>query len=266
MSLPTAATAPIGVFDSGIGGLSVLQALRALLPHEDYCYCADTAHAPYGEKSEDYIRARCFALSDFLIARGAKALVVACNTATAVALKDLRLRYTLPVIALEPALKPAVGASRSGVVGVLATRRTVESAHFQGQVARYSDAARILPQPCPRLVTLLESGAQDTPEMSAALQDYINPLRAAGADALVLGCTHFVFLRAAIQQLVGATVSLHDSGAGVARVLRDRLQAMAALNPQTTPGAVRFWSSAATPATEQIMARLWGEPLTVAQL
>lgn len=266
MTVTHPATAPIGVFDSGVGGLSVLQALRALLPQEDYLYLADTAHAPYGEKSESYIRDRCFALSDDLMAKGAKALVVACNTATAVALKDLRLRYTLPVIALEPALKPAVAASRSGVVGVLATRRTVASAHFQGQVARYRDVARILPQPCPRLVTLLESGAQDTPEMTAALHDYIDPLLAAGADALVLGCTHFVFLRAAIQHLVGATISLHDSGAGVARVLRDRLQAMAALNPQTVPGSVNFWSSAATPATAGIMARLWGAPLTVAQL
>lgn len=259
-------TAPIGVFDSGVGGLSVLQALRALLPQEDYLYVADTAHAPYGEKSETYIRDRCFALADFLVTQGAKALVVACNTATAVALKDLRLRYTLPVIALEPALKPAVAASRSGVVGVLATRRTVESAHFQGQVARHSDVARILPQPCPRLVTLLESGAQDTPEMTAALRDYIDPLLAAGADALVLGCTHFVFLRAAIQQLVGSAVTLHDSGAGVARVLRDRLDSMQALNPQGKTGSVRFWSSAATPATNAVIARLWGAPLTVQPL
>lgn len=260
---PSPKTAPIGVFDSGIGGLSVLQALRAHLPHEDYLYCADTAHAPYGEKSEDYIRARCFALADFLIAQGAKALVVACNTATAVALKDLRLRYTLPVIALEPALKPAVAASRSGVVGVLATRRTVESAHFQGQVARHGGTARILPQPCPKLVTLLEAGAQDKPEMAAALQDYLSPLLAEGADALVLGCTHFVFLRDVIQALVGPDIALFDSGAGVARVLRDRLQSMAALNPQTTAGSVRFWSSAASEKTKTVMERLWGQAITL---
>jgi glutamate racemase len=263
LSVPAA---PIGVFDSGIGGLSVLLALRTLLPHEDYLYCADTAHAPYGEKSEAYIRERCFALAEFLLAQGAKALVIACNTATAVALKDLRLRYTVPVIALEPALKPAVAASRSGVVGVLATRRTVESAHFQGQVARYGGAAHILPQPCPRLVTLLESGAQDTPEMAAALQGYLAPLLAEGADALVLGCTHFVFLRDAIQALVGTNIALFDSGAGVARVLRDRLHSMNALNPQTNAGSVRFWSSAATPATTAVMARLWGAPLTVQHL
>ncbi len=265
MSPSPTTPAPIGVFDSGIGGLSVLQALRTLLPHEDYLYCADTAHAPYGEKSEAYIRDRCFTLADFLIAQGAKALVVACNTATAVALKDLRLRYTLPVIALEPALKPAVAASRSGVVGVLATRRTVESAHFQGQVARHGATARVLPQPCPRLVTLLEAGAQDTPEMTVALHGYIDPLLAEGADALVLGCTHFVFLRAAIQAIVGTNIPLFDSGAGVARVLRDRLHSMNALNPSPNPGSVRFWSSAANPQTEAIMARLWGAPLIVQQ-
>ncbi len=240
-----------------------MQALRALLPHEDYLYCADTAHAPYGEKSEEYIRERCFALADFLIAQGAKALVVACNTATAVALKDLRLRYTLPVIALEPALKPAVAASRSGVVGVLATRRTVESAHFQGQVARHGGTARILPQPCPKLVTLLEAGAQDTPEMTTALHDYLTPLLAQGADVLVLGCTHFVFLRAGIQALVGSNITLFDSGAGVARVLRDRLQSMNALNPSSEIGAVRFWSSAASDKTKAVMDRLWGQDITL---
>ncbi len=260
------APAPVGVFDSGIGGLSVLRALRTLLPHEDFIYVADTAYAPYGEKSEAAIQARCFALSDFLLQQGAKALVIACNTATAVALQALRARYKLPIMALEPALKPAVAASRSHIVGVLATRRTVESTHFHGQVARYADQARILPQACPTLVTLLEAGAIDSPAMTEALQDYIAPLLAQGADTLVLGCTHFVFLREHIRRIAGDAVQLFDSGDGVARVLRDRLMDAALYNQQTARGKLTFYSSAATPATRQVMERLWGEPLQLLPL
>lgn len=260
------ASAPVGVFDSGVGGLSVLQALRRLLPHEYFIYVADTAYAPYGEKSEAAIQARCFALSDFLLQQGVKALVIACNTATAVGLQSLRARYNLPILALEPALKPAVAASRSHVVGVLATRRTVESTHFQAQVARYNDEARIVAQPCPQLVMLLEAGAIDSPAMTEALQDYIAPLLAQGADTLVLGCTHFVFLREHIRRIAGDAVQLFDSGDGVARVLRDRLDAAGLRNPQTTPGQVSFYSSAATPATQQVMERLWGEALPLQPL
>lgn len=259
-------SSPIGVFDSGVGGLSILRSLRAQLPAEDFLYIADTAHAPYGEKSEDYIRTRCFIVADFLISQGAKALVIACNTATAVALDAMRAHYTLPIMALEPALKPAVLASTSKVVGVLATRRTVESARFLAQIARYNHLAQIIAQPCPRLVTLIETGALDNTDMRKALHDYIDPLIMQGVDGLVLGCTHFVFLRQQITALAGSAITLYDSGDGVARVLQQKLATLNALNTPDHHGQDHFWSSAATAETTRVMQLLWGTPISVVPL
>lgn len=265
-SLASSCFAPIGVFDSGVGGLSVLTALRQVLPQEDFLYLADSAHAPYGEKSPDYIRARCFALCDFLLRKGVKAIVIACNTATAVALPALRAHYAMPIIALEPAVKPAVAASRCHEIGVLATARTLESRHFLDLAARFADQAHIISQPCPRLVTLLEAGEEHSPAMQTAVQEYVAPLLAAGADALVLGCTHFVFLRDQIAAAAGDAVTLHDSGAGVARVLQRRLEAQQTLRPRHEAGLLRFLSSAATERMQGLMARLWGGALTLEPL
>lgn len=256
-------SAPIGVFDSGVGGLSVLTALRQALPQEDFLYLADSAHAPYGEKSPDYIRARCFALCDFLLRQEVKAIVIACNTATAVALPALRTHYAVPIIALEPAVKPAVAASRRHGVGVLATARTLESQHFLELAARFANQAQIIPQACPRLVTLLEAGEEHSPAMQAAVQDYVAPVLEAGADALVLGCTHFVFLRDQIAEAAGREVTLHDSGAGVARVLQRRLEDQHVLSPRSNTGVLRFFSSAATERMQGLMARLWGDGLAL---
>lgn len=265
-SLAPSLLAPIGVFDSGVGGLSVLTSLRQALPQEDFLYLADSAHAPYGEKSPDYIRARCFALCDFLLRQGVKAIVIACNTATAVALPTLRAHYAVPIIALEPAVKPAVSASRRHEVGVLATARTLESQHFLDLAARFAGQAHIIPQPCPRLVALLEAGEEHSPAMQKAVHDYVVPLLAAGADALVLGCTHFVFLRDQIAATAGEAVTLHDSGAGVARVLQRRLEVQQSLRPRHEAGLLRFLSSAATERMQALMVRLWGETLTLEPL
>ena len=265
-SPPSAPDNPIGVFDSGIGGLSVLRALRAHLPAEDFLYIADSAHAPYGEKPEKDIRDRCFALCDTLLARNAKAIVIACNTATAVALAALRAYYSVPIIALEPAVKPAIAATHSKIIGVLATRRTLESRRFQELAARFADQARIIPQPCPTLVTLLESGDRDSPAMTAAIRSYIDPLLAAGADTLVLGCTHFVFLHEQIQAAAGPATRLVDSSAGVARNLHNRLQTASLLKTGATPGTESFWSTAATPQMQNIMQRLWPTPLKLESL
>jgi glutamate racemase len=259
-------SSPIGVFDSGVGGLSVLTTLRQALPQEDFLYLADSAHAPYGEKSSEYIRARCFSLCDFLLQHGVKAIVIACNTATAVALPALRAHFPVPIIALEPAVKPAVATSRCHEVGVLATARTLESQHFLDLAARFANQAHIIPQPCPRLVTLLEAGEEHSSAMQAAVQDYVEPLLAAGADALVLGCTHFVFLRDQIAAVAGDGVTLHDSGAGVARVLQRRLETQQTLRPRDESGFLRFFSSAATDRMQGLMTRLWGGALTLEPL
>lgn len=223
-SLPS--DAPIGVFDSGVGGLSVLRHIRAQLPHEHLIYFADSGHAPYGDKTEQYVAERSLAIADFLVERGAKALVVACNTATSAAIKAVRAHYpALPVVGIEPGLKPAAAATRSGKVGVLATERTLTGEKFlllREQIASASKA-RFLLQPCVGLVERIELGELESPGTDAMLQRYIAPLLAQGADTLVLGCTHYPFVRAAIERVARANgvqdVTLIDTGDAVARQL-----------------------------------------------
>ena len=220
------ADAPVGVFDSGVGGLSVLRHIRAQLPHENLLYVADSGFAPYGDKPEPVVAARTLLIADFLIRRGAKALVVACNTATVAAIKEVRAHYPLlPIVGVEPGLKPAAGLTRSGTVGVLATERTLTGAKFlqlQAQIASASQA-RFLLQPCIGLVDLIELGQTDSAAVLALLQRYIAPLLDQGADTLVLGCTHYPFVQAAIESVVAqagaAPVTLVDTGEAVARQL-----------------------------------------------
>ena len=229
---PMGAQAPIGVFDSGVGGLSVLRHLRAHLPQEDFLYFADSAHAPYGGKPEALVVERTLAIARLLLERGAKALVVACNTATAASIEALRQRYpALPVVGVEPGLKPAVAASKSGIIGVLATETTLASSKFQRlrQQLEADSGARFIVQACHGLADQVEKGELHTPATASLLQAYIAPLLAQGADTLVLGCTHYPFVQPLIEELVPAGTRLIDTGAAVAlqmgRLLtRDGLQ------------------------------------------
>ena len=228
--MPASATqpshAPIGIFDSGVGGMSVLRHVRAQLPREQLIYFADTGFAPYGDKPEHVIVERSLAVAAFLLERGAKALVVACNTATVAAIKALRARYpALPIVGVEPGLKPAAAASRNGKIGVLATDSTLSGDKFLQLRAQISSAsgAEFLLQPCIGLVDLIELGQFDTPAVDALLERYVAPLIAQGADTLVLGCTHYPFVQAAIARAAArhATqpVTLIDTGDAVARQL-----------------------------------------------
>ncbi|MES2261343.1 MAG: glutamate racemase [Pseudomonadota bacterium] len=225
-SSPTPPDAPIGIFDSGVGGLSVLRHIRAQLPHEHLLYFADSGHAPYGGKTEQYVVERSLAITDFLLARGAKALVVACNTATVAAIKAVRARYPdLPIVGVEPGLKPAAAATRSGKIGVLATARTLSGEKFlllREQISSASQAEFLL-QPCVGLVDLIEQGELDTPATDAMVRHYVAPLLEQGADTLVLGCTHYPFVRPAIERAVALggerVVTLIDTGDAVARQL-----------------------------------------------
>jgi glutamate racemase len=250
-------SSPIGVFDSGIGGLSVLREMRALLPNEDLIYLADSAHCPYGDKSEAYIRARSEALSQFLLRRGAKAVVVACNTATAAAVGGLRAQLAVPVVGMEPAVKPAVAVSRSKVIGVLATVGTLASARFAALLARYGEGVRIVTQPCPGLVEQVERADLDGPETRALVQRYTAPLLAAGADTLILGCTHYPFLRPLIGEIVGDGISLVDTGAAVARQLQRVLSVNQLLSLRGQPGRDEFWTSGAAPHLQRAVDALW---------
>lgn len=183
----------VGVFDSGVGGISVLRHIRDSLPSEDLVYCADSLHTPYGGKSPEQIRQRSLALTAFLLEQGAKAIVLACNTATAAAVAALRERYALPIIGMEPAVKPAVAATRSGVVGVLATVGTLKSAQFAALLENYGKGVQVVTQACHGLVECVERGDLDAPATRALVRRYVEPLLAQGADTIVLGCTHYPF-------------------------------------------------------------------------
>jgi glutamate racemase len=218
--------APVGIFDSGVGGLSVLRHIQAQLPHEPLLYVADSGYAPYGDKPEALVIARVLAIADFLIGQGAKAIVVACNTATVAAVRVLRETHPgMPVVGVEPGLKPAAALTRSGKVGVLATARTLQGAKFlllRDQIHRETGVDFLL-QPCVGLVDQIELGELDSSAMMATLDRFIAPLLAQEADTLVLGCTHYPLVRGAIERLLVSSghgdVALVDTGDAVARQL-----------------------------------------------
>lgn len=217
---------PVGVFDSGVGGLSVVRELRALLPSLAIVYYADSAFCPYGEREPATILARSLAIADTLLARGARLLVVACNTASAVALEPLRRRHpAIPIIGLVPAVKPAVALSRSGRIAVLATPTTVRGGLLGRVIREHAGGATILTVPAPGLAELVEASETDGAVVEATLRPLLAPPLAAGIDTLVLGCTHYPFLAAPIQRLAGSHVTLVDSGAAIARRTRDVLSA-----------------------------------------
>jgi len=218
-------TRPVGVFDSGIGGLSVLQALRAELPHQRFVYLADSGHAPYGERDAAHVIARARAITQHLrAAHDIQALVVACNTATAAAIHLLRAEHPdLPIVGLEPALKPAAQASRTHRVGVLATRGTLQSAKFQALHRALADQADFVLQACDGLADAIEH--QDDPRITALARHYVEALGSCGQapdaiDTVVLGCTHYPLIQPSLQALLGPEVALVESGAPVARQTR----------------------------------------------
>ena len=243
-----AASAPIGVFDSGIGGLSILRALRAQLPHEDFVYFADTGHAPYGERAEAFVAERSMAVSRELIERRAvKLMVVACNTATAAAVATLRAAWPgLPIVGVEPALKPAALATRTGRVGVLATRGTLESSKFRQLHASLEAQARFVLQPCDGLAAAIE--ARDEARIDTLCARYVGALGELGTrpgqiDTLVLGCTHYALVMPQFVRLAGPQVRLLETGEPVARQCRRLLSESSLLHPGITPGLVTLIGS-----------------------
>ena len=257
---------PVGVFDSGVGGLTVLREIRRELPAEHLLYVADSAHAPYGDKAIELIAARSVAVTQFLIDQGAKAVVIACNTATGAAAAVLRARFDLPIVAMEPALKPAVALTRSGVIGVLATSQTLASDKFETLRGRFDGSARVLVQPCPGLVERIEIGDLDGESTRTLLADFVLPLIERGADTLVLGCTHYPLLRPLIQEIAGAGVNITDAGAAVARQLRHRLDQDRLLRDGTRSGEEWFWSSGEPGRAAAVIGALWERPVAMQQL
>lgn len=254
---------PIGVFDSGVGGISVLQHIHALLPHENLIYFADSLHAPYGNKTPQEIQSRCFEIADWLIAKNVKAIVVACNTATAAGIEALRAKYELPIIGMEPAVKPAAAASRNGIIGVLATVGTLKSAQFAGLLESYGRNVKVVTQGCVGLVECIERGALNTEGTRQLVAQYCQPLLNEGADTIVLGCTHYPFVKPLIQDIVGDKVSLIDTGAAVAKHLQKRLAAMHLLTKCRQVGTVKFWTNRPAADAKQVIEALWGRSAQV---
>lgn len=209
-------TAPIGIFDSGLGGLSVANQVRALLPAEDMLYFADSAYCPYGGRPHDEIVQRCQAVTSALLARGVKLLIVACNTACAVALADLRQQTTIPIIGLEPAVKPAVKLSQSGKIAVLATPTTVTSSRLANLIRDHGADFSVDTVAASGWVELVEQGHLTGPDVESVIRSLVDPLVDQGVDVIVLGCTHYPFLHDEIQRIAGAGVQLVDSGLAIA--------------------------------------------------
>lgn len=209
---------PIGIFDSGIGGLTVTARIRQALPAERLLYFGDQAHVPYGDRDDAQILDFSEAIAHWLLERGAKALVIACNTASAAALKPLRERLPhVPIVGMEPAVKPAVEHTHTGVVGVIATVATFQSDLYASIVERFSQGVEVLHQPCPGLVKQIEAGEFDTPRTEQMLRGWLEPMLARRIDALVLGCTHYPIVRPLIERIVGPDVRVIDPAPAVAR-------------------------------------------------
>jgi len=260
-----AVAAPIGIFDSGIGGLSVAREIRGSLPHEHLLYVADSAYVPYGDRTVDEVRARTLAAGRELQRRGARLLVVACNTASGAALELLRERLSIPVVGLEPAVKPAVAGSRNGRVGVMATVGTLRSDRYARLVQAYGNGAQVIAQPCPGLADAIEDGHLDDDALRALLPGFTDPLKAAGVDTVVLGCTHYAFVREQIAAALGPGVQILDSGPAIARRTARVLADAGALEADG-PGSLRILTTGDPAEVGAVAARIWGEPLPVERL
>ncbi len=254
---------PIGVFDSGMGGLTVLRALRERLPGEDLVYFGDTARVPYGTKGERTVRR--FALEDasFLLSLGVKMVVVACNTASAFALEHLRAELPVPVLGvIEPGVAAAVTRTRGGPVGVIATAGTIASRRYQRLLAARLGGERVLARACPLLVPLVEEGMIDHPVTRQVLAEYLAPLREAGVDTLILGCTHYPLLRERIAAFMGPGTVLVDSADTLADTARAELQRLGLARPAGgRPGELAFYLSDVPWRFAEVAERFLGHPI-----
>ena len=247
---------PIAVFDSGMGGVSVLRELRRLMPQEDYLYYGDSANAPYGVRSVDEVRQLTLKRIGALYDRGIKAAVIACNTATSAAVNDLRAQFAdIPVIGMEPAVKPAVLAHPDGCVLVLATPLTLREEKFSALLAQYAHEADIVKLPCPELVEFVEQGDLDSPALLAYLEHRLGAYRGR-ANAAVLGCTHFPFLRRAIGSVLGPETELFDGGLGTARETKRQLILHDTLTDKTDDGQIIIENSRDNPQEIELTRQL----------
>ena len=256
---------PIGIFDSGVGGLSVLRSLRQLLPAEPLLYLADQAHVPYGPRRLEQVRYFSEQITRYLLGEGAKLIVVACNAASAAALQYLRKIFPqVPFVGMEPAVKPAAEQTHSGVVGVLATPATFQGALYASVVERFANGVNLLQSTCPGLVEQIEAGDLDGPVTRAILEQALGPMLASGIDTVVLGCTHYPFVIPLIEQIVGPGVRVIDPAPAVARQAARLLDECGLRQPENpAPPVIRFVTTGDVPSMEHALVRLIGEPKEV---
>jgi glutamate racemase len=250
---------PIGVFDSGVGGLSVLRAIRQLLPNESVLYFGDQKHVPYGQRHKAEVRRFSEKITRFLLEQGAKLIVVACNTASAAALQPLRREFPdVFFVGMEPAVKPAAEITRSGVVGVLATPATFQGALYASVVERFASNVTLLQNTCPGLVQQIERGALDSSKTRAILESALRPMLDQGIDTVVLGCTHYPFVIPLIREIVGQNVRVIDPAPAIARQV-DRLLGLSKLAANTMSGRLHFYTSGEASRFEELLPRLLDE-------
>jgi len=230
----------IGVYDSGEGGKSVLKELRTLMPWEDYVYFGDSAYCPYGPKEPEFIIQRACTITELLISKGCELIVVACNTATAAAISYLREHYSIPFVGMEPAIKPAVLHSKSGVVGVLATAGTFKGSLYLSTLARFSGDVKVIERVGEGLVETVEKGILDGPEVEKLIHHCIDPMLSEGADHIVLGCTHYPFLQPVIERIAGDGVTVVNPAPAVARQAMRILGETKKIEPSAREGSIEY--------------------------
>lgn len=264
------ADAPIGIFDSGAGGLTILTDLRAELPHEHFIYIGDTANCPYGVRSDEEITALTIECCRFLIQQGVKLIVIACNTASQAALSTLRATFhPLPFVGVVPAVKPAARLTRNGHIGIAATNQAAKAIYLRQLIDEFAGGIEAFAVGCPDLVTLVERGQFDGPEVETIVSQALQPVLAADIDVLVLGCTHFPALRPVIERVAGPKVQVIDSGQAIARRTRAVLQAEALFAPATLlgqgGGELEIWSSGDPTAFSHVATHILGLPVQARQ-
>jgi glutamate racemase len=258
--------APVGIFDSGVGGLSVLREIRIALPRESIYYVADSANAPWGDKSREFVRDRGVEIAGFLVDRGVKAIVIGSNTGTVGSAEALRASLSIPVVAMEPGVKPAVAATKTGVVGAIVTATMSGSDRMASLLDRFGTDVKVITQPVPGLVEHVEEADLESDELRSMVEGYIRPLLDAGADTIVLGSTHYVFLKELIAEVAGPSVTLIDTGAAVARQLGRVLAERGLEAPAGAQGEERFWTSGDPDQSQRVMSALLKRRVTVDKL
>lgn len=254
---------PIGIFDSGVGGLSIAKRITEHLPNEQLIYVADAAYAPYGDISNQQIIERVNIIADELINKNCKAIVIACNTATVNAIDQLRKRLSIPIIGVEPAIKPAASISKSKKIGILVTQATAKNTRFLTLVNQYKNGAEVFIQPCLGLVELIEQGLQSSEKFYNLLTEYLSPLITKNVDTIVLGCTHYPFMKKTIKAIMPNDVKLIETATPVSEQLKRQLtkHQMLAQNPSIKPHL--FYSSSTNIKQNEIFSQLWQSQIKV---